>query len=311
LVWLWSRRSVSRTSLKEKVIFITGCDSGFGYSLALHCHKNTDLTVVAGCHNANSPGSQSLTRSSDGRIHVVDLDVTDESSVAAAVSATKKILSSDNKQLWCVVNNAATLVFADAEWQSIEMARKQLEVNTLGPLAVSKAFLPLLRESNGRIVNMISFCTDCPLPTLTMYTASKAALRSMSAGMRMELGKYGVDVVMFNPGDHPGETPLCAGQDIHYAAMEREVNAISDAEKVLKHFESYRSKFSALFPMPPLRKLDNPGYYKMFDDIATARHPKAEYTNSDWGTVGFFFLLGMLPTSLGDKARIALMRLPM
>merc|ERR1712117_194213 len=152
LVWLWSRRSVSRTSLKEKVIFITGCDSGFGYSLALHCHKNTDLTVVAGCHNANSPGSQSLTRSSDGRIHVVDLDVTDESSVAAAVSATKKILSSDNQQLWCVVNNAATLVFADAEWQSIEMARKQLEVNTLGPLAVSKAFLPLLRESNGRIV---------------------------------------------------------------------------------------------------------------------------------------------------------------
>ena len=57
-----------------------------------------------------------------------------------------------------------------------------------------------------------------------MYTASKAALRSMSAGMRMELGKYGVHVIMFNPGDHPGETPLCAGQDVHYAAMEREVN---------------------------------------------------------------------------------------
>ena len=77
----------------------------------------------------------------------------------------------------------------------------------------------------GRQIKLdCSFCTDCPLPTLTMYTASKAALRSMSAGMRMELGKYGVDVVMFNPGDHPGETPLCAGQDIHYDAMEREVN---------------------------------------------------------------------------------------
>ena len=68
--------------------------------------------------------------------HAIDLDVTDESSVAAAVSVTREIISSDNKQLWCVVNNAATLVFADAEWQSIEMARKQLEVNTLGPLAV-------------------------------------------------------------------------------------------------------------------------------------------------------------------------------
>lgn len=76
----------------------------------------------------------------------------------------------------------------------------------------------------GKSKPYCSFCTDCPLPTLTMYTASKAALRSMSAGMRMELGKYGVHVIMFNPGDHPGETPLCAGQDIHYAAMEREVN---------------------------------------------------------------------------------------
>ena len=71
LAWLWSRRSVNRASLNDKVIFITGCDSGFGYSLALHCHENTELTVVAACHNANSLGSESLTRSSNGRIHVV------------------------------------------------------------------------------------------------------------------------------------------------------------------------------------------------------------------------------------------------
>ena len=133
-----------------------------------------------------------------------------------------------------------------------------------------------------------------------MYTASKAALRSMSAGMRMELGKYGVDVIMFNPGDHPGETPLCAGQDIHYAAMEREVNhscssrfalssnplstrvfikvnAISDADKVLKHFESYRAKFSALFPMPSLKKLNNPGYYKV------CKYLRNPFSTKVWG----------------------------
>ena len=60
-----------------------------------------------------------------------------------------------------------------------------------------------------------------------------------------------------------------------------------------------------------IKEIVNMVHPQMFDDIATARHPRAEYTNSDWGTVGFFFLLGMLPTSLGDKARIALMRLPM
>ena len=63
--------------------------------------------------------------------------MTEQSGIAAAVSATEEILSAENKQLWCVVNNAATLVFMDAEWQSIELAQRQLAVNTLGPLAVT------------------------------------------------------------------------------------------------------------------------------------------------------------------------------
>ena len=62
--------------------------------------------------------------------------MTEQCGIAAAVSATEEILSSESKQLWCVVNNAATLVFMDAEWQSIELAHGQLAVNTLGPLAV-------------------------------------------------------------------------------------------------------------------------------------------------------------------------------
>ena len=62
--------------------------------------------------------------------------MTEQACIAEAVSATEEILSSDNKQLWCVVNNAATLVFMDAEWQSIGLAQRQLAVNTLGPLAV-------------------------------------------------------------------------------------------------------------------------------------------------------------------------------
>ena len=59
-----------------------------------------------------------------------------------------------------MVNNAASLVFADAEWQTMAMAERQLAVNVLGPLAVTKAFLPLLRESKGRIVNMIRWSSS-------------------------------------------------------------------------------------------------------------------------------------------------------
>lgn len=54
---------------------------------------------------------------------------------------------------------------------------------------MSQVFMPHLMESEGRLVNMISYCTECPLPTLSVYTATKAALFSLSNGMRMELKK--------------------------------------------------------------------------------------------------------------------------
>ncbi len=54
------------------------------------------------------------------------------------------------------------------------------------------------------------------MPTLSVYTSTKAALKTLSDAMRMELEKYSVDVVLFNPGDHPTETPLCSGQEKNY-----------------------------------------------------------------------------------------------
>ena len=96
------------------------------------------------------------------------------------------------------------------------MVKKQFDVNVIGCWKISKVFQPHLMASRGRIINMISFCTECALPTLSIYTATKAALLSLSNGMRMELSKYGIDVILFNPGDHPTETPLCYGQSANY-----------------------------------------------------------------------------------------------
>ena len=118
--------------------------------------------------------------------------------------------------LWAVVNNAASLVFADAAFQTSEQVRNQIDVNFYGVWSISKTFTPHLISSKGRIVNIISFCTQCPLPTLSLYTATKAAVLSLSEGMRMECAKLGVDVVLFNPGDHPKGTPLCSGQENNY-----------------------------------------------------------------------------------------------
>ncbi|TRY68523.1 hypothetical protein TCAL_09392 [Tigriopus californicus] len=300
--------------LTKKAIFISGCDSGFGYSLALHCANNLGLLVIAGCYvpGGDESGWKSLESSTKGNLKLVHLDVTKSRSIEEAVKATKAFLHSQEARLWCVVNNAAVLVFGQAEWQPMDMIRHQFEVNTFGAFALAKAFLPMLRESEGRIINMISYCTDCPMPTLTVYTASKAALKSLSIGLREELITIGakVDVILFNPGDHPFETPLCSGQGANYEVMEKEVEHISDSRLFKDHFLRCREKFAGLFPKPELKPLDNVGLYHSFEAMISSRHPDFEYVNSDLITQGFFGLIKKLPTHWADKMRISMMKLP-
>ena len=62
-----------------------------------------------------------------------------------------------------------------------------------------KICFPSLKSARGRVINMISNCTDCPLPTLSVYTSSKAGLKYLTHGMRPELAKYGIKVsVVYN-----------------------------------------------------------------------------------------------------------------
>ena len=192
------------------------------------------------------------------------------------------------------------------------MVENQVAVNFIGCWKMSKIFAPHLMASKGRLVNVVSFCTECPLPTLSVYTATKAALMSLTNGMRMELAKYDVDVVLFNPGDHPGETPLCFGQKANYDAMEAEVKQrFSSDERIVEHFEAYRAKFETTFPgQPALKPLESPGLYANFDKIVMEEKPLTFYVNSPWKTRLYFGLLKALPVRWSDKLRLALMRLP-
>ena len=102
---------------KKKVILITGCDSGFGFSLACHMsekHGQDFLTIA--CSYFPSEGSKILKEKPN--LRVLPLDVTNEDSVQELVKQVEVILEDENAELWAVVNNAASLVFADATWQT-------------------------------------------------------------------------------------------------------------------------------------------------------------------------------------------------
>uniref|UniRef100_A0A8B9MTQ0 Hydroxysteroid 17-beta dehydrogenase 2 n=1 Tax=Accipiter nisus TaxID=211598 RepID=A0A8B9MTQ0_9AVES len=102
--------------------------------------------------------------------------------------------------LWGVVNNAGVLGFpADGELLPMSTYRQCMEVNFFGAVEVSRTFLPLLRKSQGRLVNMSSMAGGIPLPRCAAYGASKAALSMFSGVMRQELSKWGIKVAAIHP----------------------------------------------------------------------------------------------------------------
>ena len=115
----------------DKAVFITGCDSGLGLSLATFCHS-AGLVVVAACHSHHSTlGAQRLQTlgSQTGRLVVIShFDVTNPECVVSAGARVAEVLTQTRTRLWAVVNNAAVLVLANFEWQTSQLIERQIKV---------------------------------------------------------------------------------------------------------------------------------------------------------------------------------------
>ncbi|XP_015729664.1 estradiol 17-beta-dehydrogenase 2 isoform X2 [Coturnix japonica] len=176
---------------------IKGSDTGIGHALAKYL-DNLGFIVFAGVLNKDGPGAEELRRTCSQRLSLLQLDITNPTQVKEAyLQVSEKV---QNTGLWGVVNNAGILGFpADGELLPMSMYRKCMEVNFFGAVEVSKTFLPLLRKSQGRLVNMSSMTGGIPLPRYAAYGASKAALSMFSGVMRQELSKWGIKVAAIHP----------------------------------------------------------------------------------------------------------------
>ncbi|NXI61327.1 DHB2 dehydrogenase, partial [Anseranas semipalmata] len=181
----------------DKAVLITGSDTGIGHALAKYL-DNLGFIVFAGVLNKDGPGAEELRRTCSQRLSLLQLDITNPTQVKEAyLQVSEKV---QNTGLWGVVNNAGILGFpADGELLPMSMYRQCMEVNFFGAVEVSKTFLPLLRKSRGRLVNMSSMTGGIPLPRYAAYGASKAALSMFSGVMRQELSKWGIKVATIHP----------------------------------------------------------------------------------------------------------------
>jgi NAD(P)-dependent dehydrogenase (short-subunit alcohol dehydrogenase family) len=170
------------------VVLVTGASTGIGEATALHL-RELGFEAVAGVRR-----DEDAERLEGQGLRTVRLDVTDEAQIAAALESV------GDAPLAGLVNNAGLAVAAPLEYVPLDELRRQFEVNLIGQVAVTQAFLPALRRAGGRIVNVSSIGGRVAVPLLAPYNASKFALEAVSDSLRRELRSQGVDVIVVEPG---------------------------------------------------------------------------------------------------------------
>src|SRR5947209_16873980 len=126
------------------------------------------------------------------------MDVTDTASITRVRGEVERALGTT--PLIALVNNAGIPAAGPLELLPLDELRRVLEVNLIGVVAVTQAFLPLLKRARGRIVNISSVSGRVAMPFMGPYAASKFALEAVSDSLRRELLPFGVDVIVVEPG---------------------------------------------------------------------------------------------------------------
>jgi NAD(P)-dependent dehydrogenase (short-subunit alcohol dehydrogenase family) len=182
-------------SSSKGAVVITGASTGMGEHCALGLARR-GYRVFAGVRKA-SDGEALRTRAA-GSLEPLALDVTDEAQVREAARAVEHALA--GAPLLALWNNAGITVNGPLEFVPLGDLRRQLEVNVIGQVATTQAFLPLLRRSKGRILITGSIGGFLTTPMLTPYCMSKYAMEAMADGLRRELRPLGVEVALLEPG---------------------------------------------------------------------------------------------------------------
>lgn len=184
--------------MSAPAVVVTGASSGIGAATAARLAA-AGFQVFGGVRSRHDEDRLTATG-----VTPIRLDVTDGASVLDAREAVDRALA--GRCLAGLVNNAGIPGAGPIELSSVAEFQAVLDVNLLGALRTTRAFLPLLRPRRGRIV-MISSMSGCVgVPFLAPYVASKFALEGFSDCLRRELRPEGIDVIVIQPG--PTATPI-------------------------------------------------------------------------------------------------------
>jgi len=178
---------------EPRTVVVTGASTGIGAACAQYLDEKGFRVFATVRKQSDADGIAAR-----GRLKPLLLDVTDAESIAKAAQTVDAAL--DGAGLAGLVNNAGVSVDVPLECVDIGTLRHQLEVNTIAPVAVTQAFLPLLRRAQGRVVNVSSVSGRIASPFSGPYCMSKFALEAFTDCLRQELADWGMHVAAVEPG---------------------------------------------------------------------------------------------------------------
>jgi NAD(P)-dependent dehydrogenase (short-subunit alcohol dehydrogenase family) len=242
------------------VVLVTGAARGIGRTITEHLARR-GWDVIAGVRSATDAAS--VNAANPGRITPVILDVTDAGHVARLDSELPARLDG-------VVNNAGIAVIGSMETVTSESWRRQFEVNVIGQMAVTRAVLPRLRDSGGRIVFIASVNGRLAMPMMGAYCASKFALEAAAAAIRMELRPWRIPVSLVEPAQT--DTDMVRTADAMVDQMEAGLDARQRA-LYARHINGFKKRIPVAW-----RTAAAPETVALVVERAlTARRPRARY----------------------------------
>lgn len=270
-------------------VLVTGASSGIGNATALQL-AGAGYHVYAGVRNPDDGAA--LRRDTGGEITPLMLDVTDAEQIGAAVDAVSAHV--EGAGLTGLVNNAGIGFLGPLELMPLQAFREQMEVNVTGQVAVTQAFLPLIRRARGRIVFMGSIGDRAVLPFLGALGGSKFALAAIAEAFRQELAPWGIRVVLVEPAAIASEAPHKLERD-----AEQFLSEWSEAGRTLYEgaFRRLVSEFTRALNVgsPPQVVAET------VSRALTARRPRARYLVGEQSRL--YAAMATIPAPVGDAIR--------
>ena len=181
----------------KKVALVTGSSSGIGYETSLALAREGYFTYATMRDLKKEAVIKKIAEEENLPLKVIELDVDNDDSVQNAVET----IIEEKQRIDVLVNNAGWGIWGTAEDVSIEEFRAQFETNFFSVVRMIQKVAPIMRkQGTGDIVNISSIAGRIGFPVSTAYISSKFAIEGLSESLRYELGPFGVDVIIIEPG---------------------------------------------------------------------------------------------------------------